>query len=213
MSGLGLTYDRHWFLKISFDSRSYIVAWENVTSVQYGNSDHYLNVYELVGGIEVSVGNGNPSAVEDSLIRAAQAFRKSEVGKGYDHNMLFLNEDKAKDWVMDIVNRAFAGEYMGQYRNENFYTQDVLDILGISYNSSFNKIFNELIEEKRVGLNGNIFISYDQYKENRAYAKESSGHLNYHVNDYGDWFCDYCGNNADSQEGISPTAVPCFKKG
>jgi hypothetical protein len=212
----GLTYDREWFLELGFAGTRYIVAWEFVTSVEYGNSEHYLNTYEVTDKGEKYVkesGDENELKIQESLIQAAIAFRKSEIRKDYDLNMLWTQEEKGKEWVMDIINRAFAGEYMGQYRNEHLYVQDVMDIFDQPLASPFNKVFRELVEAKKIGLEGNIFITYEQYEENRAYAKESSGgHQDYHVNDYGDWFCGYCGNSADNQEGISATTIPCVKK-
>jgi hypothetical protein len=205
-------YKREWVIGLSFDNINYVVAWELVTSLRYGNSEHYLNIYKIVDGVEVNLDDSEPA--REPVLAASRAFRKEQIKKEIDKSSLWFNEEKTKDLIMVIINRAFDGEYMGQYRNEHLYTMDVLDLFEQTLISPLNEVFRTLIEEKRVGLNGNIFIPYEQYEQNRAYAFESSGgHRDFHVNDYGDWNCNYCGNSSfDGQPNTDPRTVLCVKQ-
>jgi hypothetical protein len=84
-----------------------------------------------------------------------------EAGNSDDE---FMSQRKAA--VLELAERSFKKEFLGQYSDELLYLQTVARILQLPESSIFEAA-QELVAESKVGLSGNILVPFkdNQFQE------------------------------------------------
>ena len=200
-----------WVFALSVDGNDYRVVWTGLEVFETGYTDHFLQLFE--NGVEVSSSfKGNTKAVIEAVIayRAIQLREEYNIAKARFANEVESYSKAAKDMIVALAERSWAQEYVGQYNNVNLYLETVAYILEEPL-GQISRWVGELIDEKRIGLNGAILISYENYEASRLRQEAFTGHKEYDSTDSGDWGCGYCGAHAWAEEGVDPHSMPCSK--
>lgn len=197
-----------WVFELTVDGDNYRVIWMNNIRTFDSYEEHRLTVSK----------NGAEHEDRDDLntravIEAAHAYRirQLHLEYGLDDSMFIVRKDRRerlKEVILDLAERSWKDEFLGQYLFGFLYTETVVEILKAR---DGYELISELIAEKKLGLNGAILISYEEYAENFAAQERRTGHKKISFNDQGDWYCDFCKLEGDSQAGEKSTDYPCVE--
>jgi len=196
-----------WVLGITIDDVAYEVIWMRITRVEDNYSEHHFGVY--LKGSDKALSSQDPFI--EPLKEAASAFRIAQLQKELGNKEFFLEKKKSKKVILELAERSFQGDYLGQYSNDNLYLQTVAKVLDIPL-ADVGKYVGELINEKKIGLTGAILIPYETYAANKQEALVRTGHKDFSSSDMGGWSCNYCGNNAWPEDDVNPLSIPCVKR-
>lgn len=203
-------YKEIWSFATQYDDHTYEVKWANLTRIDGSYTEPYLFVEK--DGQQLSDKQERKSVAAQSAIQAAIAFRVAELHAEYTipAGTDIERWEKAKDAIESLASRAIDDEYVGQQSSMGLYTQDVANILGIP-EYQIIQLTRELIAEKRIGLNGLIYTSFDRYNSARQYWENKTGHKNFDRSDMGSWWCNYCGVRGDVQDTLQPKDIECIE--
>lgn len=166
-------------------------------------------VIDLDTGMKIYDSSSNDWIVQ-SICSASSSFRKTELNKQYENiiSSSHSSPELLDDLIIDLYEQSTQGVYLGQISNNQlFYVQDLSQLLNFPNGFTLRKI-DALIRDKRIGLNGMILISYEQYAENKKKAEIVTGHKGFNSSDFGNWFCSVC--NQDGDEYTNPREFPCI---
>jgi hypothetical protein len=195
----------NWKLELTFDGITYLYEWYE--AYYKDNPMGYFSRITLSDTGETISNNDMAKAVSNAAI----AFRVEQVkAEQKDLDIALRRPDALKNLIMHYVERSQKGEFLGQFNNQNFYVQNVAALMDLPMSYASDLVF-ELIQEKRVGLTGNIFITYEEYAEDRRRAYEDTGHKSFFASDWGYWSCGACGNSGDPEdpETADASKIPC----
>lgn len=201
-----------WEIEFLFNNERFLVTWEHFTQSKTGNTDHYLVSYQDNKDKWLKVD-------KTSALAAAAAWRSQEIRKKYYEQLHGIEvmiggtkqslEQRFDDVIYDLFKRSEAGEYVGQ-SSSFIYIQDAARILDEPYKQVFVSV-HRLIESKKLGLTGNILISWEQYDANQKYWLRKTGHKGFDSSDMGgNWWCTICGAKGEWVDGDDPKKVPCI---
>lgn len=136
--------------------------------------------------------------LKESFKAAASAFRVSELRRGLKLNSIDMFSDESKKKaILDLFYDSQRGKYIGQTsHNSLVYVQDISELLRLNLRVAL-RYFQELIEEKKIGLNGMILTSYSTYEESRVRQEKQTGHKSISISDFGYWYCATCKQRGD----------------
>lgn len=226
----GLVRKINWQLAIGFCGEKFVAAWVNTARPNDPdpNSNNLVVFKEFAPDQLEEIQSGkhgrtvgvlvNPLA--DQVSAAAKAFAISQVRDLYPPAEYFYFPKKDKvgfggfpltsynDIVVDLFLRSQAGEYIGQ-SNQFLYVQDVAAILKFDFQETYKIVATE-IANKRLGLNGNILISYSEMKADQEYLLKETGHRDYYVIDFtSEWGCKACGAFSSFDDDKGPNDIEC----
>jgi len=126
--------------------------------------------------------------LDDDLLGSSEtSVEEAEAGNSED-----LLATHRKNAIVELAERAFAHEYLGQDSDEGFYLSTLGKILGAP-EIIIRELTNELVMEERIGLHGSVLVPYQVYAQQRAHFKATTGHEDFWVSDFGSWVCNFCG--------------------
>lgn len=195
----------NWKLGLTFDNKEYLFEWYEY--IHEGKSFGYCKNVTVVGEEDQP---RNSTEVE-LVVTAAEALRTAQVRNEIKADFIFEKEE-IKEAILRYFDRASKGEYLGQPTGGLLYVGNIADILSfpVGYVRDF---VEDLIEDKRIGLNGDILIPYKDYMETFKYWFDKTGHKRLTVSDFGGWYCTECGQvgSGDESETSDPKKFPCIK--
>lgn len=194
--------DHTWKLTITHNEATYTFSWQKET---YGDNSVWLPRVTAADGSKVSEDMNNLIRSTAGAYRRAQLIHEKKAKNVFD----ILNESRVKEDIMDLIERAEDGEYVGQYNYGMLYVQEAAAALDISEMYAHENVA-KLIEEKRVGLSGNIFIPYEDYKNDLDELFEKTGHKQLFRTDV-TWHCKACGKTGWNDWEETPADFPCVK--
>jgi len=211
-----VTFTEEWEFSAEVYGIKYRAVWVHYSYQKWGTEARFLVVER-----DREEYHCNQIGKEDPLVMAftasAIAFRVEEIKrsyKGLDTNDRWIEPEKfherAKEVLVTLAELSWDGEYMGQEKNETFYLQHAAPLMGFDMSEMW-PLARELMEEKRIGLNGAILIPYDDYAATKASQESSTGHKDYDATDMGGWWCNYCGARRWPEEQVNPKDVPCIE--
>jgi hypothetical protein len=195
----------NWKLELTFDGITYLYEWYE----EYYKSNP-VGYYGKITATDTGEDIRN-NEIAKFVTAAAIAFRVEQIrAERKSLDIALHRPDALKNLIMQYVERAQKGEFLGQYNIQIFYVQHVAALLDLPM-SYVSDLVAELIQEERVGLTGNIFITYEEYAEDRKRAYEDTGHKSFFASDWGYWSCGACGNSGDPEdpETADASKIPC----
>jgi hypothetical protein len=204
-----IEYEEIWSFSTSYGNHTYDVKW---VYLKDSNGDFtYPYLLPFKDGETLSYSAEENNSKVRNAINAAIASRVTELKKEYvipltDSDL--VRWEKAKDAIESLANRSLDDEYVGQQSSMGLYTQDVSTILDIQ-EYQIIQLTRELINEKRIGLNGLIYTTFEKYDKSRKFWEEKTGHKNFDRSDMGSWWCHYCGVRGDVQDELQPQDIEC----
>lgn len=196
-----------WVFELTVDGDCYRVIWLNNIRTFDGYEEHRLTVFK--NGIEPKDSQDTNSI---AATKAAQAYRIFQLQAEYRLNdeLLFFDnrKEKMKRIILELAERAWGDEFLGQDLYGFLYAQTVSKILD---ERDIHRWLSELIAEEKIGLNGAILIPYEEYIANFSKKENSTGHRKIGFNDQGDWYCSFCKTHGSSQAEEDPWNYPCVK--
>jgi hypothetical protein len=210
----GATEDGHdlfkevWSFAIQHSDHTYLVSW----ALANNGHDEYDYGYLLAFKDGVLFNNYEDNDDISAAVAAAIEFRIVQLRAEYP--LFHCEKDGQLSWREQVKNaiesiaiRSFTQEYVGQKSFMGLYVQDVAKILDISLDHAWD-MAEELIREKRIGLNDSIFIPFDRYAANQQRLKEQTGHVDFSSYDT-EWKCRFCGATGDFQYDPQPQSIEC----
>jgi hypothetical protein len=193
-----------WTFSATADGHQYDVSWTKITRPSDGYVFHYVTV--TADGEKIRPYEGNAA----EFIQAASAYRRAQLRSEYEWKLDVDYGDYYKDCIVDLWQRAEKGEYLGQSHDQLLYMQDAADILDVDLKTVID-LTDELIEEKRIGLTGYIFISYSAYAREKRGLARRTGHKDFTSTEWY-WDCRFCGAKGNYGPGEPDSKdIPCIE--
>ena len=112
----------------------------------------------------------------DSLkCKARRVVEKELIKQARKDNGARWQKMGVKEAILDIFDRVSKKEYLGGNSSDLMYLQTVAELLGVAPYHNLRPICEELIKEKKLGLCGNILISYECWLEDQKESAKSKG--------------------------------------
>jgi hypothetical protein len=194
--------ENKWSLKLSFDNKNYLYEWSEY--FHEGKSfGYFAKVLDEETRKELRY-----TPESEAVIKAAVAFRVSQIREETKNSI--PENGKSKKLILEYAERARNGEFLGQYNDQTLFVQEVAKLLDFSFSYTFDFV-QELIQEQKIGLNGNILIPYEDYIATFTYLYKRTGHKLLSVSDWGYWGCQACSKHGDPDDPntADPSKVPC----
>jgi hypothetical protein len=180
-----MDYTENWTMTLSHDGTEYRVVWAELTDgderrlivlrdgeyVQRGDdiapakdAATAFRISQLQNEYDIDpftiLSNQNTDDLDFDLDNDLLGFEdetEDEVEAGNSDNE-FMSQQKAA--VLELAERSFKKEFLGQYSDEMLYLQTVARILQLPESSIFEAA-QELVAESKVGLIGNILVPFE----------------------------------------------------
>lgn len=194
-----------WNFSVIADGHQYDIVWAKRVRVEDGYTSYRIMVEK---------DGENADEYEDAIrlaVKAASAYRTGQVHAELKQRPEYYKPEAVKDFIVELYERSVNGEYLGQLMDELLYVDTVVQILEANAQHVYEMI-RELIEEKRLGINGAILTSYEELAETRLHWENQVGHKQFSRSDLPDglWGCTYCGSTGWLDD-VSPTEVECIQ--
>lgn len=187
--------DYEWSLDIgSHEGLKLRYSWKEFFYKEGDSMGYWGVLFDAESGEEVNL----DYAEAGKFKAAASAFRISEIQSEINLNSVEMSKaDARKNKILEFFEDSRKGKYLGQKsHNSMFYVQDAAELLKISLKSAIGYV-NELIQEEKLGLNGLIIVSYEDYAREKKIVREETGHKSISRSDFGWWSCSSCGKSGD----------------
>ena len=200
-----------WVFSLEVDGNKYRAIWMNYIRPFDSHEEHRLVIEK--DGVEVSSYNNEENVA--AIIEAVCSYRIRQVQDGYNikNNVDFYGpnrKENMKKTILDLAARSWEDEYLGQHPFGFLYMETVAKILGVDI-PQVGIWISELTDEKKLGLNGAILISYEEYEASLNRWEEHNGHKDFHTSDQGDWKCWYCEAGAFAEDELDPKNFECIE--